>query len=96
MFELTIDRLRLQIIDGAGHEHRVGPITARAAALLGDRILALSDVADDGITDRRDEQFQAVSVPPISLDLGQMSDQEVAERLATAMEVTIRAQLGMM
>jgi hypothetical protein len=96
MLELTIDRLRLQIIDGAGHEHRVGPIAARAAVLLGDRILALSDVASEGITDRRDEQFQAVSVPPVSLDLGRMTDQEAAEHLARAMEVTIRARLGMM
>jgi hypothetical protein len=96
MFELTIDRLRLQIIDGAGHEHRVEPIATRAVALLGDRILALSDVAGDALADRRDEQFQAVSIPPVSLDLGRMSDQEAAERLAEAMEVTIKARLGMM
>jgi hypothetical protein len=41
MLDLKIDRLILTIANGAGHEHRVGPIAERAVALFAEGSLKL-------------------------------------------------------
>jgi hypothetical protein len=75
--DLRIDRLRLAIRNAAGHEHRLGPIAERAAALLARGLDA----------PRPGGRLPAPARParsPVRVDLARMSDDAVAHRIARA------------
>jgi hypothetical protein len=75
MFDLKIERLRLNIGNAAGHEHRVRPIALRAVALLAERL--------DGIKISR-ARWDSVSAQPVDLHLNVMSNEQAASGIATA------------
>jgi len=77
MFDLTIDRLQLNITNAAGHEQRLQPIA----------LLAL-DLLADGLDNRGGagpgQQIDSLSASAVSLDLNRMSDAEAAQAIADA------------
>ena len=75
MFDLKIDRLRLNIDNAAGHEHRLQPIALRAVALLAERL--------DGLAVSRD-RWDTIAGEPVDLQLNVMSDEQAADGIATA------------
>jgi len=81
MLELKIDCLRLNIENVAGHVHRIRPIAARAAAMFAERLherWSESRWASDA------GGIDSVSVPPVSLNLNGMSNEQAAEAIANA------------
>ncbi len=76
MFDLKIDRLRLNIGNAVGHEHRVQPIALRAVALLAERLDGAHSVSRD--------RFDTIAAEPVDLQLNVMSDEQAAEGIATA------------
>jgi hypothetical protein len=79
MNELTIDLLRLNLENGAGHEHRVGPIVERAAALFAEKaVLSLKIQAS------RSAALESLANEPIDLDLDATSNEQAASAIADA------------
>ena len=78
MSDLKIDSLGINIRNAAGHEHRVHPITLRAIAILGERLESLHGGSSN-------LSIAHVSVPPVNLDLGRMSDEAAATSIAEAL-----------
>jgi hypothetical protein len=78
MFDLKIDRLRLNIDNAAGHEHRLQPIALRAVALLAARL--------DGPPrlEVSRERWDTIATERVDLQLNVMSDEQAAEGIATA------------
>ena len=78
MFDLKIDRLRLNIDNAAGHEHRIEPIARRAVALLAKRLDKSErlDVSRD--------RWNEIAAEPVDLQLSVMSDEQAAEGIASA------------
>jgi hypothetical protein len=86
MVDLDIARLAITF---EGQPHRAGPISARAAeilAVLVGRRLAGTVLADDVRLDR-------LSVPPLHIDLSLTGDEEVAARVAAAVDGALAAAL---
>ena len=80
MLDLKIDRLQIEINDAAGHEHRIGGIAQRAAALFAAQI-------DLRYGDGRLYPSQSVGsfgARPVSLDLSRTSDEHAAQSIAGA------------
>jgi hypothetical protein len=78
MFDLKIDRLRLNIDNAAGHEHRLQPIALRAVALLASRL------DGRGGLEASRERWDTLAAQPVDLQLNVMSDEQAAESIATA------------
>ncbi len=78
MFDLKIERLRLNIDNAAGHEHRIHPIALRAVALLAERL-----DGPGGLKVSR-HQWDAIAAEPVDLNLRVMSNEQAAEGIATA------------
>jgi hypothetical protein len=79
MTELTIDLLKLNLENGAGHEHRVGPITERAVALFAQRAaISLESSAFHSLT------FESLNGHPANLYLNSISDEQAAHQIADA------------
>ena len=76
--DLKIERLRLNIDDAAGHEHRLQPIALRAVALLAARL------DDGGGLEVSRDRWDTLAAQPIDLQLNVMSDEQAAEGIATA------------
>lgn len=76
MFDLKIDRLRLNIDNAVGHEHRLQPIALRAVALLAARL--------DGPREISRDRWDTLAAEPVDLQLNVMSDEQAAESIATA------------
>jgi hypothetical protein len=77
MLDLKIDRLELKINNAAGHEHRIGPIAERAAALLAEHIDILYH---DGRAHL--EGAGTITARPIDVDLNRTSDEHAARVIA--------------
>lgn len=81
MIDFKIDLLNLSLEDAAGHEHRVRPIAARAAALFAARL-------DERWADKEpgagSQTIDALNAPLVSLNLSEMSDEQAADRIANA------------
>lgn len=75
MFDLKIDRLRLNIDNAVGHEHRLQPIALRAVALLAARL--------DGPLDVFRDRWDSLAAQPVDLQLNVMSDEQAAESIAS-------------
>jgi hypothetical protein len=80
MADLTIDLLRLRVENGAGHEHRLGPVARQAAAILADRLAERLATGPSAVPSRAAHLVAA----PVSLSLAGMSDAAAAERIASA------------
>lgn len=78
MFDLKIDRLRLNISNATGHEHRIRPIALRAVALLAERL-----DTPGGLNVTR-ERWDTIAARPIDLHLGVVSNEQAAQGIATA------------
>ena len=81
MFDLKIERLRLNIENAAGHEHRVHPIALRAVALLAERLDGPGGIGAS-VPSRR--QWDTVTARPLDLQLDHVSDEQAAEGIAGA------------
>ncbi len=77
MSDLKIDRLRLNIQNAAGHEHRIQGIAERAMSLFARRW------ADAGGRDSR--EIESLTLPPVDLNLGSMSDEQASQAIASAL-----------
>jgi hypothetical protein len=75
MFDLKIDRLRLNIDNAVGHEHRLQPIALRAVALLAARL--------DGSREISRDRWDTLAAEPVDLQLNVMSDEQAAETIAS-------------
>jgi hypothetical protein len=77
--DLKIDRLILNVENGAGHEHRVGPITQRAVALFAESVAeSLRGAAP------RSGTFESLSRRPVDLNLNSTSNEQAAHAIADA------------
>ena len=81
MFDLKIERLRLNIENVAGHEHRVQPIALRAVALLAERLDGPGGIGTSGLSRH---QWDTLNARPLDLQLDLMSDEQAAEGIAGA------------
>ena len=88
MFNLKIDRLRLNIDNAAGYEHRIHPIALRAVALLAER---LDGPRGLGISR---ERWDTIAAEPIDLRLNAMSDEQAADSIATAWANALTMKTG--
>lgn len=86
MFDLKIERLRLNIANAAGHEHRIQPIALRAVALLAERLDEPHRIAAS--------QWEALNAEPVDLQLNVMSDEQAAEGIASAWANALTARTG--
>ncbi len=84
MVDLKIERLRLNLANATGHEHRVQPITLRAVALLAERL--------DGPGNIQSRHLDSLNAEAIDLNLNEMSDEQAAEGIATAWANALTAQ----
>lgn len=80
MLDLKIERLKIEINNAAGHEHRMGGIAERAAALFAQQI----DIryGEGNAYPARD--VAVVSGRPVDLDLSRTSDEYAARSIAGA------------
>ena len=78
MIELKIERLKLNINNAVGHEHRLQPIAVRAVALLAERL-----DGPQGLEVSRD-RWNTIAAEPVDLQLNVMSDEQAADGIATA------------
>lgn len=91
MLDLTIERLHLQIENATGQEHRIRSITNRAVSILAERVgerWAIGERIPDTQT------IESLSVPPMSFNLGRMSDEQAAVYIADAMLEVLSLKLG--
>jgi len=88
MFDLKIDRLRLNIDNAAGHEHRIHPIALRAVTLLAERL-----DGPEGLGISR-ERWDTIAAEPIDLHLNAMSDEQAADGIATAWANALTTKTG--
>jgi hypothetical protein len=91
MLDLKIDHLNLNIEDATGHEHRIRPITSRAFNILADR---LGEQWTTGQHMPNTKNIEKLSVPPISLSLNQMSDEQAANYIAKTVLEALALKLG--
>jgi hypothetical protein len=91
MLDLTIERLNLNIENAAGHEHRIRPIATRAFDILADRLGERWTAGPrmPAMTNR-----ERLSVPPISLSLNQLSDEQAANYIAKTVLEALALKLG--
>ena len=80
MLDLKIDRLRIEINDAAGHEHRIGGIAERAAALFAQQI----DIRYGDGRSYPSRNAGSVAARPVSLDLSRTSDEQASRSIAKA------------
>jgi hypothetical protein len=77
MAELNIDLLKLNLENGTGHEHRMGPITERAVALFTERVSISLQSAGS-----RSVKFESLAGNPVDLNLNSTSDEQAAHVIA--------------
>jgi hypothetical protein len=78
LFDLEIDHLRLTLLNGGGHEHRVASIAERAMALLADRM------DERAVSGGMPADRKRIEAPSVRLDLNTASDEEAARQVAEA------------
>ena len=78
--DLQIDLLRLHLMSGAGHEHRIEPIALLAATLLAERLAAHCAAG----VHMEPQTIEAVTAPAVSIDMARTSDADAAGHIADA------------
>lgn len=81
MLDLKFDQLQLNLDNVAGHEHRIEPIVARAAAIFAERLEARWG---NGGGPPASRMLDRLSAQPLSLNLNRMSNEQAAQEIATA------------
>jgi hypothetical protein len=81
VLDLRIERLRLNIENAVGHEHRLQPIALRALVLLAERLDGPNAIGASALSGR---QLDTLNAEPFDLHLDLMSDEQAAEGIATA------------
>jgi hypothetical protein len=79
--DLKVGLLALHIENVAGHEHRIRPIAARAAALFGD---GMQDSCADAKGLSLSENLGFLNASPVNVDLSTMTDEHAAASIARA------------
>jgi len=79
MLDLNIDSLALSITNAEGHEHRIRPIAARAAAIFAERVEVYCE-QNGGVSGSK--AVNGVSAAPVSVDLRAMTDEHAAQNIA--------------
>jgi hypothetical protein len=79
MLNLNIDSLTLSITNAEGHEHRIRPIVARAAAIFAERAEVYCE-ENPGVPGSR--RLGSVTAAPMSVDLRKMTDEHAAHDIA--------------
>ena len=79
--DLNIDSLALRFSNAAGHEHRIRPIVARAAAIFAERTDAYCDSHSDAYGNKT---VDALSAGQVNLDLRSTTDEHAAQDIARA------------
>ena len=77
MLDLEIDSLVLTITNGAGHEHRIGAISERAAALFAEGALKLLERES-----ARSEKLDILEGGSLDLSLNSISNEQAARAIA--------------
>jgi hypothetical protein len=78
MLDLRVDLLRLEVLNPRGHEHRLGAIAERAAAIFARE--AAGRWAESGI--RR--EVETVTGGKVDIDLNTTGDENAARAIAAA------------
>lgn len=81
LYALKVESLALTISNADGHEHRVRPIAARAAAIFAERLENFYAEAP-GLEASR--SLRNVNAAPVDVDLNTMTDEHVASSIADA------------
>jgi Tfp pilus assembly protein PilV len=84
----TIECLRLEINNAAGHEHRIQPIALRAAEVLAARLE--QQYAGAG---RKSARLDTVSAPAVNVDLSRTSNEQAANSIAGAWLAALALQM---
>ena len=82
--DIKIDSLRITFENAAGHEHRLRPIAARAAAIFAER---LSDC--EGLRDMAN-----LSASPVNVNLDVTTDEEAAYAISRAWLEALKLKLS--
>jgi hypothetical protein len=90
MLDLRIDRLRLDITNVSGQEHRIGPLVERAAALLA---LRIDQHWAAGLRPCGSIEAERATAPARNVDLESTGDDAVAEMIAEAWLHAMRLHL---
>jgi hypothetical protein len=78
----------MEVWDGHGHEHRVRGIAARAAVLIGERLVTDDRASSDAWPDR----IPSLALEPVAVDLSGSDDETCALLVAEAVTAAIRMQ----
>ena len=78
---MKIGQLHLEFQGAEGHEHRIRPIAARAAAIFAARLDEFVTGAPHAGGSRK---LGTVKAAPVSVDLRAMTDEDAAGRIASA------------
>lgn len=89
MIDLSIERLNLQIVNAAGHEHRIQTIAAMAMAMIGEELVELGRSA----TSKETMQVDAMTAEPMSLDMQRTDDAACARAMADSVLTKIRLRV---
>jgi hypothetical protein len=81
MLNLNIDSLALTVTHAEGQEHRIRPIVARAAAIFAERAEGHYGRNSNNLGLRT---VSSVDASPVSVDLRAMTDERVAQDIASA------------
>jgi hypothetical protein len=74
MTDIHIDSLRINFENGAGQEHRIRPITERAAAIFADRLIDYEGT----------RSLEILRASPVSVNLAATSNEDAARMIARA------------
>jgi limonene-1,2-epoxide hydrolase len=84
MLDIQIDRLSLDVSGAEGHEHRIRPIAARAAAILAERL----DESGDALAEQQQSRG-TLRAPQARIDLARMTDEHAAQKIAQSWLATL-------
>jgi hypothetical protein len=79
--DLNIDSLSLRLANAAGHEHRIRPIVARAAAIFAERTEVYCQENGDVYANK---SVGSLNATPVDLDLRITTDEHAAQDIARA------------
>jgi hypothetical protein len=75
MLDLSINQMRFDFTNAAGHEHRIGPVVRRALDLAAARMPTDLTLSMD---------VESLKIEPIRLPLESLSDEHAAQQIAAA------------
>jgi hypothetical protein len=81
MLNLNIDSLALNFTNAEGHEHRIRPIVARAAAIVSERAEGYFEKNSNMSSSRT---LGSANILPVSVNLRAMTDEYIAWDIANA------------